>query len=91
VSFCDSGAKYDITVNRSSHKVDMTLTIRNIEATDIVPYLCVAKNSLGDSDGPIRLEEVEPPPPPPPSDRIEYDEVFRPDDFYPVEEGEFPF
>lgn len=34
----------------------MNLTIRNVSSTDFGTYTCVAKNSLGETDGTIKLE-----------------------------------
>lgn len=34
----------------------MNLTIRNVSASDFGTYTCIAKNSLGETDGTIKLE-----------------------------------
>ena len=39
----------------SSYKVYMKLRIRNVTKEDFMQYKCVAKNSLGGSDGTITL------------------------------------
>lgn len=39
----------------SSYKVYMKLRIRNVTKDDFMQYKCVAKNSLGGSDGTITL------------------------------------
>ncbi len=39
----------------SGYKVYMKLRIRNVSAADFAEYKCVAKNSLGGSDGAITL------------------------------------
>jgi hypothetical protein len=39
----------------NAYKVHMKLTIRSVGATDFGPYKCVSKNSLGDTDGSIKL------------------------------------
>ena len=38
-----------------SYITKVSLTMRNIRAPDFGTYLCVAKNSLGESDGTIKL------------------------------------
>ncbi|XP_054724354.1 neurotrimin-like, partial [Uloborus diversus] len=43
------------------YKVTMRLTIRNLKPDDFAPYTCVAKNSLGETEGTIRLYEIPPP------------------------------
>jgi hypothetical protein len=39
----------------NAYKVHMKLTIRSVGPTDFGPYKCVSKNSLGDTDGSIKL------------------------------------
>lgn len=39
----------------NAYKVVMKLTITNVEISDFGSYKCVAKNSLGDTDGAIKL------------------------------------
>jgi hypothetical protein len=46
---------------KSGYKVYMKLRIRNVQKEDFMEYRCVAKNSLGGSDGTITLYEVQPP------------------------------
>ncbi|CAG0899974.1 unnamed protein product, partial [Darwinula stevensoni] len=55
------GEKYDMTTNRTGSHVTMTLTVKDITLRDLKGYQCIAKNSLGQTVGSIRLEEVERP------------------------------
>ena len=50
-----SDDKHEIVTVDTGYKVYMKLHIRNIERSDIAEYRCVAKNSLGHSDGSISL------------------------------------
>lgn len=43
------------------YKVTLRLTIRNLKPEDFGSYTCVAKNSLGETEGTIRLYEIPPP------------------------------
>lgn len=47
--------KYTITDTRMGYKVHMVLTIHKIQERDIGTYKCIATNSLGKSEGSIRL------------------------------------
>jgi len=53
-----SNEKYEAVSVDSGYKVFMKLHIRNITKKDFMEYRCVAKNSLGHSDGSITLYEV---------------------------------
>merc|ERR1719250_388958 len=53
-----SNDKYEVVTVDSGYKVFMKLHIRNITKWDFIEYRCVAKNSLGHSDGSITLYEV---------------------------------
>nr|XP_045593504.1 MAM domain-containing glycosylphosphatidylinositol anchor protein 1-like [Procambarus clarkii] len=53
--------RYEPIVAESSYKVYMKLRIRRVEAQDIGTFRCIAKNSLGETDGVIRVYEIEPP------------------------------
>merc|ERR1719300_594641 len=59
-----SNNKHEIVTVDTGYKVYMKLHIKNIQKADITEYRCVAKNSLGHSDGSISLYEVDPPTPP---------------------------
>ncbi|GFU11950.1 hypothetical protein NPIL_1462 [Nephila pilipes] len=43
------------------YKVQLKLYIHNLEPEDYGSYTCVAKNSLGETEGTIRLYEIPPP------------------------------
>ncbi|KAF9801013.1 hypothetical protein SFRURICE_006056, partial [Spodoptera frugiperda] len=49
------GPKYVIGEERSSYRVMMKLTIRHFSKNDIGTYNCVSTNSLGKSEGTLRL------------------------------------
>lgn len=50
-----SGEKYDAVTSEESYRVFMRLKIRSVNAHDFGSYKCVAKNSLGETDGTIKL------------------------------------
>ena len=41
-----------------SYITTVSLTITNVRSNDFGTYLCVAKNSLGESDGTIKLSGI---------------------------------
>lgn len=45
--------------HHSQYKLDSTLTLRDLRKEDFGTYRCIAKNSLGETDGTIRLYELE--------------------------------
>lgn len=48
--------KYNTEIIKTGlYKVAMRLTIRNLKPDDFGSYTCVAKNSLGETEGSIRL------------------------------------
>jgi hypothetical protein len=47
--------KYEIVNKESTYKVHMTLKIRNFSAADYGKYRCFARNSLGSTEGSIRV------------------------------------
>lgn len=47
--------KYTIREEKTSYKVSMWLTIRQFSKSDIGTYNCVSTNSLGKSEGTLRL------------------------------------
>ncbi|XP_023227170.1 lachesin-like [Centruroides sculpturatus] len=54
-----SNNKYDsMIIDTGIYKVQMKLRIRNLRPDDFGSYLCVAKNSLGETEGTIRLYEI---------------------------------
>jgi hypothetical protein len=51
-----SSDKYEVKlISKSLFEVRMVLVIRNIMASDLGPYRCIAKNSLGEVESNIRL------------------------------------
>ena len=48
-------AKYKTETTDSLYKIDMRLTIYNFSTSDSRTYKCVAKTSLGETEGDIRL------------------------------------
>lgn len=55
VSFCGPGDKYEALSSDDSYRVYMRLKIRSVGLADFGAYKCVAKNSLGETDGTIKL------------------------------------
>lgn len=47
--------KYEIVNSEKSYKVQMTLRIRDLSASDFTTYKCFARNSLGSTQGSIKL------------------------------------
>jgi len=54
-----SGGRFKMASVVVDHVTRMRLEIHRVEARDFTSYKCVAKNSLGETDGKIRLFEVE--------------------------------
>ncbi|XP_013183885.2 lachesin [Amyelois transitella] len=52
------GPKYTISEERSTYNVSMTLVVRDFSKSDIGTYNCVSTNSLGKSEGTLRLYEI---------------------------------
>lgn len=50
-----SGAKYEPVLVDNAYKVHMKLMIKSVSASDYGSYKCVSKNSLGETDGTIKL------------------------------------
>ena len=50
-----SGEKYEPVFLDNAYKVHMKLTIRSVGPDDFGSYKCVSKNSLGDTDGKIKV------------------------------------
>ena len=55
------GDKYEAVTSDDSYRVYMRLKIRNVSPIDFGTYKCVAKNSLGETDGIIKLYGTSPP------------------------------
>lgn len=51
-----SGDKYEARSEEKDYNKDMVLIIHNVTRSDFGSYRCVAKNSLGETDGLIKLE-----------------------------------
>lgn len=49
------GGKYETTVVDKAYKVVMKLLVKSVGPSDFGSYKCVAKNSLGETDGTIKL------------------------------------
>lgn len=47
--------KYTTNIMENSYRAHMRLTIRNLTASDFGSYRCISKNSLGETEGSIRL------------------------------------
>jgi len=50
-----SGERFVPETFESGYKITMRLTIYEVDIQDFGAYRCVAKNSLGDTDGAIKL------------------------------------
>lgn len=55
ISSHSTGNKYIPEIFENVYKVVMKLTIASVDITDFGTYKCVAKNSLGETDGSIKL------------------------------------
>ncbi|KNC24256.1 hypothetical protein FF38_13379 [Lucilia cuprina] len=53
-----AGDKYETTSTVNGYTKYMKLKIRNVGPNDFGTYRCVAKNSLGETDGNIKLDEM---------------------------------
>lgn len=49
------GGKFEPILLDNAYKVHMKLTIKAVTPADFGSYKCVSKNSLGDTDGSIKL------------------------------------
>ncbi|CAH0553154.1 unnamed protein product, partial [Brassicogethes aeneus] len=61
------GAKYEPSIVDNAYKVHMKLTIKVITPSDYGSYKCVSKNSLGETDGTIKLYHIPTPSTPKPT------------------------
>lgn len=50
-----SNEKYTTNIMENSYRAHMRLTIRNLTTSDFGSYRCISKNSLGETEGSIRL------------------------------------
>ncbi|XP_015920396.1 lachesin-like isoform X2 [Parasteatoda tepidariorum] len=53
--------KYDISEMKDGYKINMKIKIFSLTVDDFGSYKCVAKNTLGEKEGFIRLYEIPPP------------------------------
>ncbi|GLH05911.1 Uncharacterized protein GBIM_11459 [Gryllus bimaculatus] len=53
-----AGGKYEPVLLDNAYKVHMKLTIKSVGAHDFGSYKCVSKNSLGETDGSIKLYDI---------------------------------
>ncbi|XP_031364949.1 lachesin-like isoform X8 [Apis dorsata] len=53
-----SNEKYTTSIMENSYRAYMRLTIKNLQAGDFGNYRCISKNSLGETEGSIRLYEI---------------------------------
>ncbi|XP_066584682.1 lachesin-like isoform X1 [Prorops nasuta] len=65
-----SNEKYITNVMENSYRAHMTLTIRNLQAGDFGSYRCISRNSLGETEGSIRIYEIPRPSAPPKATEI---------------------
>ncbi|XP_071643521.1 limbic system-associated membrane protein isoform X2 [Temnothorax longispinosus] len=49
------GGKYDPVLKDNAYKIHMKLTINSVSPADYGSYKCVSRNSLGDTDGSIKV------------------------------------
>ncbi|PNF33100.1 hypothetical protein B7P43_G15748 [Cryptotermes secundus] len=57
--------KYGTETTENSYRAHMKLTIRDLREKDFGNYRCISKNSLGETEGSIRLYEIPMPSSPP--------------------------
>ncbi|EEB15808.1 lachesin precursor, putative [Pediculus humanus corporis] len=50
--------KYSTDISENSYRAHMRLTIKNLQNKDFGNYRCISKNSLGETEGSIRLYEI---------------------------------
>lgn len=55
-----SSEKYTVMLKDKSYKTHMQLTIKQLQLQDFGTYLCFSKNSLGATEGTVRLYEIQP-------------------------------
>jgi neurotrimin len=48
-------AKYTTETSENSYRSTMKLTVHNLQSRDYGNYRCISKNSLGETEGSIRL------------------------------------
>lgn len=50
-----AGGKYEPVLVDNAYKIHMKLTISSVSPSDYGSYKCVSRNSLGDTDGSIKV------------------------------------
>lgn len=55
VGAAPGSGRYEPSIYENDYRVVMRLTIKSVEMQDFGSYRCVAKNSLGETDGVIKL------------------------------------
>uniref|UniRef100_A0ABD2X3S6 Ig-like domain-containing protein n=1 Tax=Trichogramma kaykai TaxID=54128 RepID=A0ABD2X3S6_9HYME len=65
-----SSDKYSADIKENSYRTQMRLTIKNLQPGDFGNYRCISKNSLGETEGSIRLYEFLKPSVPPKATEI---------------------
>ncbi|XP_026682701.1 neural cell adhesion molecule 2-like, partial [Diaphorina citri] len=50
--------KYHLNFTENSYRAHMKMTVKNLESKDFGSYKCISKNSLGETEGSIRLYEI---------------------------------
>lgn len=50
-----AGGKYEPVLVDNAYKIQMRLTISSVSPSDYGSYKCVSRNSLGDTDGSIKV------------------------------------
>nr|XP_023024638.1 lachesin-like [Leptinotarsa decemlineata] len=53
-----STKKYGTKITENSYRTHMELTVRNLQIEDFGTYRCISKNSLGETEGSIRLYDM---------------------------------
>lgn len=50
-----SNEKFTVTTKEKTYKTHVRLTIKNLQPQDYGAYMCFSKNSLGATEGTVRL------------------------------------
>ncbi|XP_065204565.1 lachesin-like isoform X2 [Planococcus citri] len=53
------GTKYEPSMSNNAYKVHMKLTIKSVGPNDYGAYKCISRNSLGETDGTIKVYPIE--------------------------------
>uniref|UniRef100_A0A1B6KD26 Ig-like domain-containing protein n=1 Tax=Graphocephala atropunctata TaxID=36148 RepID=A0A1B6KD26_9HEMI len=63
-------SKYTTETSENSYRATMKLTVHNLQPRDYGNYRCISKNSLGETEGSIRLYEIPRPSSPPKATKV---------------------